>query len=378
MSLDVPDTRGRLLRWYERHRRALPWRRTRDPYRIWVAEVMLQQTQVATVLPYYRRFLRRLPDLQSLARASEEEVLALWSGLGYYRRARLLRQAAQALVEAHGGRLPRDPELLAALPGVGRYTAGAIASMAFGVPVPAVDGNVRRVLARLCGQRRPREASLWALAARLVAGPRPGELNQALMELGATVCTPRSPSCNACPVRGACRARARGAPERYPRKLRRPRPQSLRVAVAWIERDGRVLLERTGTGSPLRGMWDLPAVALTDTDPAQQTLAAVLARRCGLRVRPLALLTHVAHTVTARRMRLEVYLCALEAPRPSSAGSLRWVRAEALDDHAVSGATRKILRRAPAPARYARSQGGIQPAAARSRSSAGPGGRARP
>ncbi|HEY1908255.1 MAG TPA: A/G-specific adenine glycosylase, partial [Myxococcaceae bacterium] len=209
------ELRAALLRWYDAQARDLPWRRTRDPYRIWVSEVMLQQTQVSVVLPYWTAFLARFPDLDSLARASLDDVLAAWRGLGYYARARNLHRAAVAVVERHAGGLPDDVDALRALPGFGRYTVGAVASIAFGKEVPLVDGNVARVLARLAGLEGPtgdagREKQLWALAEALVQGERPGDWNQALMELGATVCRQEQPTCLLCPVRAHCGALASG------------------------------------------------------------------------------------------------------------------------------------------------------------------------
>ena len=199
----------------------MPWRDTRDPYRIWVSEVMLQQTQVATALPFYQRFITRFPTLRSLSRATETRVLASWAGLGYYRRARHLREAARIVVREHGGRVPDDPEAFGRLPGAGRYTTGAVLSIAFDRSLPALDGNVARVLSRLfalpAAIREPRGAkALWALALALVPARGAGEWNQAIMELGATVCLPRSPRCDACPVRGQCRARVLGRIDAYP------------------------------------------------------------------------------------------------------------------------------------------------------------------
>lgn len=231
--------RDALLAWYDAHARDLPWRRTRDPYAVWVSEVMLQQTRVETVVPYYERFLARFPTVEALAAAAEEEVLAAWSGLGYYRRARLLHAGVREVVARHGGRVPEDAAARRALPGVGAYTAGAIGSIAFDREEPLVDGNVARVLARVHGVGTPlgradTEARLWAEAARLVRGPRPGALNQALMELGATVCTPRAPRCGACPIAARCEARARGDVEALPvpRAKKAPREVALVAVVA--------------------------------------------------------------------------------------------------------------------------------------------------
>jgi A/G-specific adenine glycosylase len=348
----VRKLRAPLLRWYARHKRDLPWRRTRDPYAIWVSEIMLQQTQVATVLPYYRRFLDRFPDVASLAEATEEEVLGHWSGLGYYRRARSLHAGARQVVERHDGRLPADPAALGALPGIGPYTAGAIASIAFGLARPAIDGNVRRVLARVLALdasrlgRSREERSLRDAGARLVRGNRPGDVNQALMELGALVCAPSRPRCTSCPVRGFCRALARGRPEAYPARRPRPRPRPVRVAVAWIRRDGRLLLERPGGGSPLRGTWDLPAVELAGDRDAIEALRGKLAAR-GLVAsigRPIG---HYRHGIMDRRLTLEVFRCRMRRGRVAGRPDLRWVGAAEMETAAVSGATRKIASATP-------------------------------
>jgi len=199
----LPAFRRALLRWYDKHRRDLPWRKTRDPYRIWLSEIMLQQTRVAAVLDHYRIFLEHFPNVQTLAAASEDAVLAAWSGLGYYRRARMLHQAAHQITEHHGGCFPQNSKALLALPGIGRYTAAAISSIAFAEPVAVVDGNVERVLQRFIGINLT-TPQIWQHAQALLADSRPGDFNQAMMELGATVCVPREPRCPMCPVRKWC------------------------------------------------------------------------------------------------------------------------------------------------------------------------------
>jgi len=334
--------RAPLLRWYRRARRDLPWRRTRDPYAIWISEVMLQQTRVAVVVPYYARFLARFPDLASLARASRDEVLSLWSGLGYYRRARALHAGARLLVERHGGQLPDDPALLRGLPGIGPYTAGAIASLAFSREEPVLDGNVRRVLSRLLARLSIPDARLWELARALVRGPSPGDLNQALMELGALVCTPRHPDCPACPLARRCAARASGRPEAFPRKKPRPVSRSVRVAVALVEKRGRVLLERPGATSPLRGVWDLPAVELAEGARAAVSLERAL-RRHGLTIVAGAETPLISHSILDRRLRLETLRCRLTRGGTAARGDLCWVEPQRLATTPVSGATKKIL-----------------------------------
>src|SRR6266853_4739327 len=217
-SKDLVHVRRALLRWYDQHRRDLPWRETRDPYRIWLSEIMLQQTRVAAVLEHYRIFLERFPNVQALAAASEDAVLAAWSGLGYYRRARMLHRAAQQIAKQHGGRFPQNSETLLALPGIGRYTAAAIASIAFAEPIAVVDGNVERVLQRFVGINLT-TPQIWQHAQALLADSRPGDFNQAMMELGATVCVPREPRCPMCPVRRWCVTQQSGRSEISPRTI---------------------------------------------------------------------------------------------------------------------------------------------------------------
>jgi A/G-specific adenine glycosylase len=344
--VSAPTAEGRarlhrqLLGWYDRQRRNLPWRRSRDPYAIWLSEVMLQQTQVSVVLPYWESFLRRFPDVRALAEAPLDAVLAAWRGLGYYARARNLHQAAQAIVRDHGGRFPRTVESLGALPGFGRYTVGAVASIAFGLPVPLVDGNVARVLARLfaiegAAGDTAREKVLWRLAEALVEGERPGDWNQALMELGATVCRPESPSCLLCPLREECRALAMGAVDRIPAPRPRAARRAMRLAVAVVRRGSSVLLvRREGTGL-FGGLWELPAVEVAG---AGDMRAALESAWDGVEVaeRPLAT---VERTLTHRDLRLTAFEVArLRAPP----GGRYVTRAEA-EALGVSAAMQAVL-----------------------------------
>ena len=343
------ELRAPLLRWYSRNKRVLPWRRTRDAYAVWVSEIMLQQTQVATVLPYYARFMERFPTVFSLAEANEEDVLALWSGLGYYRRARALYAGARKVVAEHDGHLPRDRRELLALPGVGRYTAGAIASIAFDLPEAILDGNVRRVLARVLALDGARigfareERALWDAAAHLVRGPRPGDLNQALMELGATVCVPAEPRCPRCPARRLCRARAEGRPESYPAARARRPSRNVRVAVAWLRRGERIVLERPADGNPLCGTWDLPAIEVEADDDAARALRAKLAA-VGLEVAVGPTRVRARHGIMHRRLTLEVAECRLRRGSVAGRPDLRWIDPGKLADAAVSGATVKVAR----------------------------------
>jgi A/G-specific adenine glycosylase len=339
--------RAPLLGWYRRHRRDLPWRRTKDPYAIWVSEVMLQQTTVAAVTPYWERFLARFPGVASLASSREEDVLALWSGLGYYRRARALRRGAIAVMERHGGRVPTEMDDLLALPGVGRYTAGAIGSLAFGRQTPVVDGNVKRVFSRLFAIRgapaATAERRYWAIAESLVRGAAPGDWNQAVMELGATVCTPRAPRCDACPLSRWCRAFALGRPTSFPARTRRPATRVVPVAVAWIERGERVLLQRLEPGGPLRGAWDLPAAAIPEGSTPGRAIARALADRHRVRVRAGRILARAKHAILSTRLEIAIVEAAPSAAVPRRA-ALRWVALSRLDHAAISGATKKIAR----------------------------------
>ena len=339
--------RAPLLRWYGRAKRDLPWRHTTDPYAIWVSEVMLQQTTVAAVIPYWERFLERFPDSATLAKSREEDVLALWSGLGYYRRAEALRRGAIAVMEHHAGRVPDDADALRGLPGVGRYTAGAIASLAFGREAPVVDGNVKRVYSRLFGIRRSSgaaaERTYWSIAGTLVRGARPGELNQAVMELGATVCTPRSPRCELCPVARFCRARAAGRPADYPARKQAVPVRVVPVAVAWITRRERVLLLKRQPDGPFRGAWDLPSTVVAAGATPDGALTKTLAARLGLRIRPGRVLLRARHAILTSRLAVTVVDSRLVAPVPRRA-DLRWVALSELSRTAISGATKKIAR----------------------------------
>ncbi len=342
--------RRALLAWYERHRRDLPWRRSRDPYRVWVSEVMLQQTTVKTALPYYERFLERFPSLASLASAAEEEVLAVWSGLGYYHRARSLHRGARHVLERHAGVFPRSLEAALAVPGVGLYTASAVLSIAHGQPLPVVDGNVRRVLGRLLALRGPeyrRDAPYYNRAEELLDRERPGDWNQALMELGATVCLPRKPACEACPLRRHCSARAQGIVEQLPEGRARRAPVEVTVAAALVVKDGRVLLVRRPEGPLLGKLWEVPQTSLESRGLAD--LARELAERHGLRVVPGALTVRARHAITFRRITLEGYRARLAGPEPGDPERFRWARPEEVAGLAVSSATRKLLRGLGAP-----------------------------
>jgi len=335
-----------LLRWYDGARRDLPWRRQASPYRTLVSEAMAQQTTLVVVIPYFERFTRRFPTLQALAAASDEEVTALWSGLGYYARARNLRRAAVAAVAEHGGALPADEATLRRLPGIGPYTAAAVASIAFGARTFALDGNGARVMARLFAIAAPvdRPATrlrLRALGQAEVPADRPGDFNQAVMELGALVCTPRNPACDVCPLAGACAARDRGLTARLPKRSpRSPRPV-VRVACACVTDGARVLLVKRGAGL-LRGPWALPERELAgDLDGG--VAARALAVELGVRASTADRRGEVRQIFTHRDVRAEVFRIAAGAATRARSAEARWVDPGALASVGLSSFARRTI-----------------------------------
>lgn len=326
------EIRERLLEWYDTNRRDLPWRRTQDPYRILVAEYLLQRTRIASGIPYFERFLRRFPTVRDVAAAPLDDVLAVWEGLGFYGRARNLHAAARAILDRFGGEIPRSYEDLESLPGMGAYTAGAVASIAFGVPVSAVDGNVTRVIARLfrihddvgraIARRRIKE-----LADHLVAPDRPGAFNQAMMDLGATICTPTSPSCERCPLERLCLARAAGEERELPVTHASHSTPVVRVAFALVEANGNVLLVRRPPGSLLGGLWALPGGELPKKDHGREALSALVREQTGLRVDVGPEWSGVDRTFSHRKWSGAIYRCApIRSPRERE--DLRWISRE--------------------------------------------------
>lgn len=334
--------RTALLRWYDREGRSLPWRSSGDPYRVWVSEIMLQQTTVAAVLPYFARFVRRFPTVESLAEASADEVLRLWEGLGYYSRARHLHSAARRIVEHHAGEFPQSVAALQQLPGIGRYTAGAIASFAFGQPAPIVEANTARLYARLIGltesvrsaggQRR-----LWNVAESIVGGRRPGDVNQAAMDLGATLCTPARPDCGRCPLTRWCTACQTGRQDDFPVADARTAITDVSELLLAVRRRGRWLVRQRQPGERWAGLWDFPRLPLNDADagllaprrsaekagrprydPRQRplfrqtlvlppTVAQAVRDDTGLTIRDVERITEIRHAVT--RFRIQLICC---------------------------------------------------------------------
>lgn len=346
------DIHRDLLRWYDAGHRDLPWRHTDDPYAIWISEVMCQQTRVDTVIPYYHAWLDAFPTVTALANATEEAVFTRWQGLGYYTRARNLRRGAQHVLDHHGGKIPSELKALQKVPGIGRYTAGAIASIAFNRPQAVVDGNVIRVFARMFSieddvRATTTQRAIWAIADQLVCGDRPGDFNQALMELGATVCTPKSPACHVCPLADRCTGRARAAELPFKSKAKKAR-QEHRMAFAIHHPDGRLLVAKNPAGSLLGGMWQYPMGDATDVESTLQTLVPALASTPG--TTPTAIRTHpeILHVFTHIRMRVTPVTITLpseladQTPALTGYEETAWMTPEQFEAGAQSTLVRKL------------------------------------
>ena len=335
---NIAGFRRALLGWYDRHRRDLPWRRTRDPYAIWLSEIMLQQTRVAAVLDHYRIFLERFPNIEALAAASEDDVLAAWSGLGYYRRARMLHACAREIVARSGGRFPETAAALRELPGIGRYTAAAIASIAFGETAAVVDGNVERVLQRIGGCDLT-AAHYWECAQELLAQSRPGDFNQAMMELGSTVCLPREPQCEACPARAWCTTsarelRAKGSGLEALRAVASPRQMKREIWCALERRDGHVrLVRRAKDASIMAGMWELPQwTKIPDESDGSATWRTFR--------HSITVTDYTVHVLRDCRPRTKN----AAAERGAAIRRGKWVAVETIPQLPITGLTRKILK----------------------------------
>ncbi len=339
-----------LLEWYRREARDLPWRRTSDPYAIWLSEIILQQTRVDQGLPYYERFLAAFPDTASLAAASLDHVLKLWEGLGYYSRARNLHRCAQVIAEQYAGKFPATVEELLALPGIGPYTAGAIASIAYGVRAPVLDGNVIRVLARVfnldaCTDELATRRELWRMAKTLVPADAPGDFNQAVMELGARICTPRTPRCDECPIAEACQARKTDEQDKRPVRRRRPEAPHQEIVVAVIRRKDEYLLGKRPPTGLLGGLWEFPGGKVEPGETHQLALRREVREELGVEVKVGKLIACVNHAYTHLRVTLNVYACTLSEgePQPQTHVELKWAKREDFPRFAFPKANHKFL-----------------------------------
>jgi A/G-specific adenine glycosylase len=351
-STALPKITRSLLAWFRRGRRDLPWRRTRDPYAIWVSEVMLQQTQVATVVPYYERFLRAFPDVQALAAAEEQEVLRLWEGLGYYRRARDLHRAARILAADHRAICPDDPEVWRDLPGIGRYTLGAVLSQAFDRRLPILEANSVRVLCRLLGEESdprsgPVRRRLWQVAEQLLPRRHVGEFNQALMELGSQVCKPAAPDCAACPIRRACQAHRSRMQDRIPLRAPPPTVEEVREVALLVRRASQVLLAQRPAQGRWAGLWELPRGPVETGETPQTAARRLLPALTGVRARVGTELLSIRHGVTRFRITLTCLECVYRSGRFASDVYTRglWLKPAELRDFPVSSPQRRLIER---------------------------------
>ena len=340
---NLASIRRRLLRWYDQNKRDLPWRKTKDPYAIWVAETMLQQTQVKTVILYYETFLKVFPTVRALARAPQQQVLRVWSGLGYYRRAENLKRAARELVRRHEGKIPRIYDELRSLPGIGNYTAGAVLSIAFQQRYPALDSNARRVLSRLFDLTDDTE--LHDRAVQLIPPSRPGDFNQSLMELGALLCTPRAPNCAVCPLTLDCVAR----PRIHLRAPATSRREFVMRNVTWplaiVRRHGKILLHHRSTKGLLAHLWELPGGEVAERGRPQAALRRQLGDLSADLSRPRRI-GEFCHSITYRRIRAPIYLFDYRptGKMPLPPRRWRWTQRSELGNYPMSSMTRKALR----------------------------------
>lgn len=345
--------RRRLLQWYAKHERDLPWRRSANPYRVWISEVMLQQTQVATVKDYFQRFVKTFPNVKRLAAADEQQVLRLWEGLGYYRRARQLHAAAQVIVSEHGGRFPRDVATLQTLPGIGRYTAGAIVSIAFDQPAPILEANTIRLLSRLIAYRDDPTKSagqklLWQTAEDLLPRKDVSRFNQALMELGSLVCRPKEPDCENCPALGLCAAHEQGWENEIPLAGKKMQYVDVREAAVVVRKRGQVLLRLCGPSERWAGLWDFPRFEMTSEGPlfVGDELVDKVQQQTGILIAPGPLLKTIKHGVTRFRITLDCYEARYCSGRlhADNGSQLHWTSPSALAEYPLSASGRRIAK----------------------------------
>ncbi len=339
--------RSHLLKWFDANQRVLPWRKNRSPYRVWISEIMLQQTQVATVMEYYGRFMKRFPNIGRLAAADVGEVLKLWEGLGYYRRARQLHAAARLVVQRHGGKFPTDFDSVLALPGIGRYTAGAILSISLDQPHPVLEGNTQRLYARLLPlhgdpKSTASQKRLWRFAERMVPKYRAGDFNQALMEFGNVICKPKSPLCGQCAIRQFCPTFADGLQHEIPARTRITNYETVEEAIVIVRRRGKLLIRQCGEDERWSGLWDFPRYAINSNRPIE-FLQHSLVEHFGLSTRIHSLDKTIRHSVTRFRIVLRCYVTStVEGRLNSKSTTTRWATRREIDALPMSMTGRKI------------------------------------
>ncbi len=342
----------KLLTWYEKEKREMPWRNDLNPYRILVSEFMLQQTQVKTVISYFERWMKSFPSLQKLAKAQESTVLKHWEGLGYYSRARNLKKTAQLILKNYSGKIPDSMDEILKLPGVGRYTAGAILSIAFGQKVPVLDGNVKRVLSRIFllkenGGDRKSENILWETMHNLLPETRAGDFNQAFMELGATVCLPKNPLCLLCPLKQNCKAQKTGEQNLYPPRKQKTPSIKIEVSAAVILRRNKIYIQKRKLGGLMGGLWEFPGGKFEPGESAEQCLTREIKEEMGVALHIDEKLMTVKHSYTRFRVTLHVFLCRIQSGRvsPTQCEEWDWVKIEELDSYPFPAANVKIINR---------------------------------
>ena len=346
----IKQIQRKLLNWYKKYQRDLPWRQSRDPYAIWVSEIMLQQTQVVTVKPYYARFLKKFPTVKKLAQANLDDVYKLWEGLGYYTRARNLHRAAQQVVADYHSRLPQTIAELTSLPGIGPYTAGAIASIAFDLDEPILDGNVMRVLCRLFKiQTPPQDTStqkkLWSLARKMIPTGKASFFNQALMDLGATICAPRNPQCNLCPLEQLCQAKKANLQNKLPLKIKRPPVPHYDIGVGVIWKKDKILIDRRKPDGLLGGLWEFPGGKQKKNEAIKTTIRREIKEELNINIEVDKPLITVRHAYSHFKITLHVYTCRYHSGRPKAIGcsAYKWIDLDQLDDFTFPTANHKII-----------------------------------
>ncbi len=351
-NIAYPTIQKNLLDWFAVHQRDLPWRRSYLPYQIWISEIMLQQTQVKTVLPYYQRWMERFPDIAAVAEASEEDLLKHWEGMGYYSRVRNIHQAARRLVKENGGAFPSEHAAVLKLPGIGLYTAGAVMSVAFHQDFPVVDGNVERVFARLFDMESPvkekeSQKRIWETARALIPAGKARDFNQALMELGALICLPRNPLCSECPVNSSCESRRKGTVEARPVMGKRKSLQAIEVALGLLLRQGKVFIQKRPPGGLMPHLWEFPGGKVEEGETPEAALVREFREELELDICGLDKIARLRHNYTSFKVTLHAYFCTLkdstQQPVIRTAVDARWVTPEALQDFAFPAANRKLI-----------------------------------